>query len=196
VRADDDNDDDDDNNDDYDDHIAESDDDAVDEYVAGLDGGGRDSGPSRPDRDSASDREDDVPIIPPASPIPGREDDDNDDNDNDDDIVAQTTTPPLLPASARAGGTPRPPTPPTPPPPLVVAIVAPARCLCMNVPPAPTMPPPLPPALLVINLTAAEIYEAVAGHCEFAKHSLPIARLPKGRRFFKIIVKLGDGRKA
>jgi hypothetical protein len=58
------------------------------------------------------------------------------------------------------------------------------------------MPLPLPPALLAVNLTAAEINEAVAGYCEFAKHSLPIARLPKGRRFFKIIVKLGDRRKA
>jgi len=64
-----DNDDDDDDGDD--DHIAETDDDAVDEYVAGLERGGQDSGPSRPDRNRASDREDDIPIIPPASPIPG-----------------------------------------------------------------------------------------------------------------------------
>jgi hypothetical protein len=63
-----DNDDDDDDGDD--DHIAESDDDAVDEYVAGLERGGQDSGPSRPDRNRASDREDDITIIPPASPIP------------------------------------------------------------------------------------------------------------------------------
>jgi hypothetical protein len=64
--------------DDDDDIVAASHGDAVDEDVVGL-GGGRGTGPSRPDRDIASDREDDVLIIPPASPNPGRDEDDNDD---------------------------------------------------------------------------------------------------------------------
>ena len=67
-------------------------------------------GGSRNDNNHDDVAENDVPIIPPASPIPGRDnnDDNNDDND-DNDIVARTTTPPLCAASARAGGTPCPP---------------------------------------------------------------------------------------